>query len=48
MPQPMQREELAVQQERAILVAALRPNDGSDPNDPLSELRSLVDTADRL
>jgi GTPase len=41
----MQREQLAVQQERAILVAALRPDDGSDPHDPLSELRSLADTA---
>jgi len=41
----MQREQLAVQQERAILVAALLPNDGSDPHDPLNELRSLADTA---
>lgn len=41
----MQREQLAVQQERAILVAGLLPDDGSDPHDPLAELRSLVDTA---
>ncbi len=41
----MQREQLAVQRERAILVGCLLPNDGSDPHDPLSELRSLADTA---
>ncbi len=41
----MQREQLAVQRERAILVVALLPNDGSDPHDPLAELRSLADTA---
>ncbi len=41
----MQREQLAVQRERAILVVGLLPDDGSDPHDPLAELRSLVDTA---
>ena len=41
----MKREQLSVQRERAILVAALLPDDGSDPHDPLSELRSLADTA---
>lgn len=41
----MQREQLAVQRERAILVSCLLPDDGSDPHDPLAELRSLADTA---
>jgi GTPase len=41
----MQREQLAVQRERAVLVAVLLPDDGSDPHDPLAELRSLADTA---
>lgn len=41
----MQREQLAVQRERAVLVVGLLPNDGSDPHDPLAELRSLADTA---
>ncbi|MEZ6193461.1 MAG: GTPase HflX [Phycisphaerales bacterium] len=41
----MKREQLAVQQERAILVACLLPDDGADPHDPLAELRSLADTA---
>ncbi len=41
----MKREQLGVQQEKAILVAALLPDDGSDPHDPLAELRSLADTA---
>ena len=36
---------LAVATERAVLVAALLPNDGLDPHDPLGELRSLADTA---
>ncbi|MEM6394477.1 MAG: GTPase HflX [Planctomycetota bacterium] len=40
-----QREQLKVEAERAILVAALLPNDGLDPHDPLGELRSLADTA---
>ena len=31
--------------ERAVLVAALLPDDGLDPHDPLGELRSLADTA---
>ncbi len=41
----MPREQLSVEQERAVLVACLLPNDGSDPHDPLGELRSLADTA---
>ncbi|MEX0886832.1 MAG: GTPase HflX [Phycisphaeraceae bacterium] len=44
MPQ-ISREQLSVQQERAILVACLLPDDGSDPHDPLDELRALADTA---
>jgi len=39
------RDILTVAHERAILVAALLPDDGGDPHDPLSELRSLVETA---
>jgi GTP-binding protein HflX len=39
------RGNLTVHRERAILVAAILPNDGSDPHDPLGELRSLADTA---
>ncbi|QDU34464.1 GTPase HflX [Poriferisphaera corsica] len=41
----MQREELSVDQEKAILVGCLLPNDQTDPNDPLGELRSLASTA---
>ena len=41
----MKREQFSVERERAVLVAALLPDDGSDPHDPLSELRSLADTA---
>ncbi len=41
----LSREQLSVQQERAILVACLLPDDGSDPHDPLNELRALADTA---
>jgi GTP-binding protein HflX len=40
-----QREILAVQRERAILVAALLPGHNNDPHDPLGELRALADTA---
>ncbi len=36
---------LAVQQERAVLVACLLPGHQADPHDPLSELRSLAATA---
>ncbi|MEM7682300.1 MAG: GTPase HflX [Planctomycetota bacterium] len=39
------REQLAVQEEKAILVGVLLPNDGLDPHDPLGELRSLAKTA---
>ncbi len=39
------REKLTVARERAILVAAILPDDGSDPHDPLGELRALADTA---
>lgn len=41
----IRREALAVQREKAVLAACLLPNDGTDPNDPLGELRSLADTA---
>jgi len=41
----MQREMLKVAQERAVLVAALLPGYENDPHDPLSELRSLAETA---
>lgn len=36
---------LSVEQESAILVACLLPGHESDPQDPLSELRSLAETA---
>ncbi|HEX7008461.1 MAG TPA: GTPase HflX, partial [Phycisphaeraceae bacterium] len=36
---------MSVQRERAILVACLLPEYTADPHDPLSELRSLADTA---
>lgn len=39
------REQLSVSREKAILVGAILPDDGSDPHDPLGELRSLADTA---
>ena len=39
------RDSLTVARERAILVGAILPDDGSDPHDPLGELRSLADTA---
>ncbi|MEM6749808.1 MAG: GTPase HflX [Planctomycetota bacterium] len=39
------REQLAVQEEKAILVGCLLPGDGLDPHDPLGELRSLAKTA---
>lgn len=39
------REKLTIERERAILVACLLPNQDHDPHDPLSELRSLTDTA---
>ena len=41
----MQREELGVRKERAILVACLLPDHQPDPHDPLGELRALADTA---
>ncbi|WP_432797364.1 GTPase HflX [Poriferisphaera sp. WC338] len=41
----MQREELNVDQEPAILVGCILPNDLSDPNNPLGELASLASTA---
>ncbi|MCX5661134.1 MAG: GTPase HflX [Planctomycetota bacterium] len=40
-----ERENLTVNRERAVLAAALLPNNHSDPHDPLGELRSLADTA---
>jgi GTP-binding protein HflX len=39
------RQQLKVGQEKVILVACMLPDNNSDPNDPLGELRSLVDTA---
>ena len=41
----LQRTELAVQQERALLVAVILPDSSVDPADPLGELRSLARTA---
>ncbi len=41
----MTRQNISVQRERAILVACLLPGMTVDPHDPLSELRSLADTA---
>jgi GTP-binding protein HflX len=41
----MQRTDLAVQQERALLVAVILPDSSADPTDPLGELRSLARTA---
>lgn len=41
----MQREQLSVGQEKAILAGTLLPDFAGDPHDPLSELRSLADTA---
>ncbi|XAL98830.1 GTPase HflX [Phycisphaeraceae bacterium D3-23] len=45
MEQGQRENNVAVATERAVLVAALLPNDGLDPHDPLGELRSLADTA---
>ncbi len=45
MEQGLRENNVAVALERAVLVAALLPNDGLDPHDPLGELRSLADTA---
>lgn len=39
------REQLKVEQEKAILAGCLLPGDGLDPHDPLGELASLADTA---
>lgn len=36
---------IAVAAEHAVLVGVLLPNDGTDPHDPLGELRALADTA---
>ena len=41
----MQREQLTVIRERAVLVACLLPRNANDPHDPLGELRALADTA---
>ena len=40
-----QRNDMDVQQERALLVAVILPNSNIDPMDPLGELRSLAKTA---
>lgn len=45
MEQGHRENNVAVALERAVLVAALLPNDGLDPHDPLGELRALADTA---
>lgn len=45
MSQAAAREQLSVQRERAILALCLLPNHPGDPHDPLSELRSLAETA---
>jgi len=45
LEQGQRENNVAVATERAVLVAALLPNDGLDPHDPLGELRSLADTA---
>ena len=39
------RTDLAVQRERALLVAVILPDSNVDPSDPLGELRSLAKTA---
>lgn len=41
----MPREKLSVRREKAVLVGLLLPDHGGDPQDPLSELRALADTA---
>ncbi len=41
----MQRNELAVQKERALLITVVLPNSKADPHDPAGELRSLALTA---
>ncbi len=45
MPIQIERSELSVARERAILVTCLMPGSQADPQDPLNELRSLTDTA---
>ena len=44
----LERTELAVQQERALLMAVILPETNVDPYDPLGELRSLAKTAGAL
>ncbi|MFP4105162.1 MAG: GTPase HflX [Phycisphaerae bacterium] len=41
----LKREQLAVQQERSLLVGVILPDSNIDPDDPLGELRSLARTA---
>lgn len=41
----LKRTDLAVQQERALLVSVLLPDSKSDPTDPVGELRHLAKTA---
>jgi GTP-binding protein HflX len=45
MTQPLERTQLAVRAERALLVGVILPDSGADPMDPLGELRSLAKTA---
>ncbi|MBT3278438.1 MAG: GTPase HflX [Phycisphaerales bacterium] len=42
------RDDMAVQQERTLLVCVLLPESTADPHDPLGELRSLAKTADAM
>ena len=45
MPSEVNRTELTVDRERAILVGVILPDSTADPRDPLGELESLIKTA---
>ena len=45
MPQPKERQDIRIRQERAVLVALHTPNFRFDERDPLGELRALAETA---
>lgn len=45
MPQPKERQDIRVREERAVLVALHTPGYRFDERDPLGELRSLAETA---